>query len=134
MNGATMSLQSAGLIAGPPIAMVAVGFTDWQVLTVLAIAFVVSIWRVMDADPPLPQRKAIASVLTGLVLTVGLSPVLGEHIASKLGMSVANSTIVCTAFIAIGWTRIYKIVETDIVDVFLKVIVRVFKAIFGVKE
>lgn len=132
MSG-TISLQGAGLIAAPPIAMVAAGFTDWQVLTVLAVAFVVSIWRVMDADPPLPTRKAIASVLTGLVLTVGLSPVMGEHIAPKLGMTIANSTIVCTVFIAIGWTRIYRIVETDIVDVFLRVIVRVLKAIFGVK-
>jgi hypothetical protein len=133
MNGATMSLQSAGIVAGPPIAMVAAGFTDWQVLAVLTIALLVGIYRVVLSDPPMPMRLAIVTTVTGFAVTVCIAPVFGKFIANRLGVDHAEGAILAAFIIAIGWTKAYKMVENSLVDTLLQAIVRGFKAFLGGK-
>lgn len=120
--------------AAPPVlAVFALSGADWQTVLMLGIALVVSLWRVVDADPPLPTSKAILSVVMGLVFTLVFAPVAGVWIAERFAVSSLHAVMIATVLVSIGWLRMYKVIESDLVDSVLSVITRTFKAMFGVK-
>jgi len=121
--------------AAPPVFAIfaTAGAADWQTVFMLGIALVVSLWRVVDADPPLPTSKAILSVVMGLVFTLVFAPVAGIWIAERFAVSSLHAVMIATVLVSIGWLRMYKVIESDLVDSVLSVITRTFKAMFGVK-
>ena len=128
-----MSTQSAIIATAPPMIMVAYGYTDWQVLAILSIALLVGVYRVVVADPPMPMRLAVVSTMTGFAITICMSPIFGKFIAGRIGVSIPEGSIIAAFIIAIGWTKMYKMVENSLVDTILRAISRAVKAFFGGK-
>jgi hypothetical protein len=127
-------MSGAPAIAAAPITAIAlIGAADWQVVFMLGIALVVSLWRVVDADPALPTRKAVMSVAMGLVFTLVFAPAAGVWIADQFAVSSLNAVMIATVLVSVGWLKIYKVIESDLIDSVMSVITRTLKAFFGAK-